>query len=141
MFDAVATGPVLITTVVVAALDTHPDELVTIRLYTPPVAAVAFAIVGFCTLEVKPFGPVHAYVVMPAGPPVRFTVEPTQTGPLFVAVATGRALITTVVVAAIEVHPVELVTTRLYAPAAAAVTPAIDGLWRAEVKPFGPVHA
>src|SRR5674536_26511 len=53
---------------------------------------------------------------MPAGP-VRVRGVPTQTGPLLVAVATGRALTTTVVVTAALLHPLALVTTILYTPA------------------------
>jgi hypothetical protein len=34
---------------------------------------------------------------MPVGPPVRFNGDPTQTGPLLVAVAAGGILTTTVV--------------------------------------------
>jgi len=48
---------------------------------------------------VKPFGPVHEYVVMAAGPPVRVKEVPTHTGPLLLAVATGNAFTVTAVVA------------------------------------------
>ena len=70
---------------------------------------------GLWIAEVNPFGPVHAYVVILAGPPVRFRVPPTQTGPLFVAVATGLAgwaLMTTLPDAG-ETHPAALVTVKL----------------------------
>ena len=35
---------------------------VTVTEYVPASAVVAFARVGFCADEVKPFGPVHEYV-------------------------------------------------------------------------------
>ena len=35
---------------------------VTVTEYVPASAVVAFAFVGFCNAELKPFGPVHAYV-------------------------------------------------------------------------------
>ena len=47
-------------------------------------------------------GPVHAYDVMPVGPPFNINVVPAHIGPLFDAVATGNALTTTVVVIAAE---------------------------------------
>ena len=63
-------------------------------------AAIALAdTVGLCNADVKPFGPVHEYVVITAGPPVRFNVVPAHTGPLLVAVATGKAFTVTAVVA------------------------------------------
>ena len=62
--------------------------------------AVALAdTVGLCNADVKPFGPVHEYVVIAAGPPVRVNVVPAHTGPLLVAVATGKAFTVTAVVA------------------------------------------
>jgi len=63
-------------------------------------AAVTLAdTVGLRNAEVKPFGPVHEYVVIPAGPPVRDNEVPAHTGPLLLAVATGNAFTVTVVVA------------------------------------------
>jgi hypothetical protein len=60
--------------------------------------------VGVWVADVKPSGPVHAYDAMPEGPPFNINVEPAHTGPLLPAVATGKALTTTVVVAGSEVH-------------------------------------
>ena len=63
-------------------------------------AAVALAdTVGLRNADVKPLGPVHEYVVIAAGPPVRVNVVPMHTGPLLLAVATGRAFTVTAVVA------------------------------------------
>src|SRR5674476_1312447 len=138
---AVATGRALTTTVVVTAALLHPLALVTTRLYTPAMPRVALAdTVGLCVVLVYPNGPVHEDVVMPAGP-VRVRGVPTQTGPLFVAVATGRALTTTVVVTAALLHPLALVTTRLYTPAMPRVALADTvGLCVVLVYPNGPVH-
>ena len=41
-------------------------------------AEVAPVIVGLCEDAVNPLGPVHAYEVMPVGPPVSWMVWPTQ---------------------------------------------------------------
>ena len=35
---------------------------VAVTEYVPDIPVVALAIVGFCRLDVKPFGPVHEYV-------------------------------------------------------------------------------
>src|SRR5674536_180962 len=78
---------------------------------------------------------------MPAGP-VRVRGVPTQTGPLLVAVATGRALTTTVVVTAALLHPLALVTTILYTPAMPRVALADTvGLCVVLVYPNGPVSS
>jgi hypothetical protein len=69
---------------------------------------------------------VHAYVVIPEGPPVRFRVPPVQTGLLDVAVGTGIGAIATSTVLDAE-HPFALVTVKVYGPPATAVTPVIDG--------------
>ena len=61
--------------------------------------AVALAdTVGLCNADVYPLGPVHEYVVIPTGPPVRLNVVPIQTGPLLLAVATGTVYTVTVAV-------------------------------------------
>ena len=65
---------------------------------------------------------------------------PTHTGLLLDAVAVGNAL-TTTTVEADPVHPLELVTVSVYVPAAAAVTPGMDGFCNEELNEFGPVHA
>src|SRR5450759_359899 len=52
----------------------------------------------------------------------------------------GAALTTTVVWPGADIWPTTVAVT-LYVPAFAATTPGIDGFWREDVKPFGPVHA
>jgi hypothetical protein len=109
---ALAFGETVTTTDVVAIL-WQPKLLVTLRVYVPAIAIVALAdTVGFCRDEVKPLGPVHAYVVIPAGPPVRVNAVPEQTGPLFDAVAVGVAgcALTTTLAEDAEVHPAALDT-------------------------------
>ena len=59
LFEAVALPPCSTFTTVVAT-DTQPFAPVTVTLYVPPIAAVAFATTGFCCVLVKPFGPLHA---------------------------------------------------------------------------------
>ena len=86
---AVAAGNAFTVTVVVAVL-VHPLASVTVRVYVPAIAAVALADTeGLRNADVNPFGPVHEYVVMPAGPPVRLRAVPAHTGPLLLAVAAG----------------------------------------------------
>jgi hypothetical protein len=87
----------------------------------PPSAVVALARVGFWSADVKPFGPVHAYVA-----PTTVGVEseinaPSQYGPPFDAVGVaGVAFTTTVVVPAAEVQPLTVIVTELI-PASAVV--------------------
>ena len=52
-------GVALTTTFVVPAAEVQPLT-VTVTEYVPASAVVAFVRVGFCSAEVKPFGPVHA---------------------------------------------------------------------------------
>jgi hypothetical protein len=54
-----ADGIGLTITLVEVAILVHPFT-VTVKLYDPELATVAFVIVGFCTDEVNPFGPLHA---------------------------------------------------------------------------------
>jgi hypothetical protein len=71
---------------------------------------------------------------------VKLSVSPTHTGELLPAVgAAGVALITTVVVAVGEVHPLT-VTVTVYTPDAAVVTLGMDGSSREDVKLLGPVQ-
>jgi hypothetical protein len=57
-----------------------------------------------------------------------------------VAVAVGPALTTTVVEAALA-HPLALVTVRVYEPALMMAALVMEGLWRDDVNPLGPVQA
>jgi hypothetical protein len=52
-------GVALTTTLVLPAAEVQPFT-VTVTEYVPASASVAFDFVGFCSAEVKPFGPVHA---------------------------------------------------------------------------------
>ena len=54
-------GVALTTTFVLPAALMQPLT-VTVTEYVPPSAVVALLRVGFCSVDVKPFGPVHAYV-------------------------------------------------------------------------------
>jgi len=54
-------GVALTTTFVVPAADVQPLTVM-VTEYVPASAVVAFARVGFWSADVKPFGPVHAYV-------------------------------------------------------------------------------
>src|SRR5205814_10453487 len=56
-------GVGLTTTLVVPAGEVQPFTVM-VTEYVPASAVVAFARVGFCCDEVKPFGPVHAYVAL-----------------------------------------------------------------------------
>ena len=52
-------GVALTTTLVVPAAEVQPLTAI-VTEYVPASAVVAFALVGFCCVEAKPFGPVHA---------------------------------------------------------------------------------
>jgi hypothetical protein len=54
-------GAGLMTTFVVPAADVQPFTVM-VTEYVPASAVVALARVGFCSEDVKPFGPVHEYV-------------------------------------------------------------------------------
>src|SRR5436305_1756618 len=107
----------------------------------PASAGAAFARVGFCSDDVKPFGPVHAYVALATSGVESEIVEPSQYGPpLAAAGVAGVAVTATLVVPAAELQP-PAVTVTEYVPASAAVAFARVGFCSVEVKPFGPVHA
>ena len=97
--------------------------------------------VGFCSKEVKPFGPVHEYVAPLTVGVESWTVAPWQYGPPFDAVGVaGVGFTTTVVEPGAEVQPLTVTVTE-YVPASASVALERVGFCSAEVKPFGPVHA
>ena len=54
---------VLTVAVVVATVDV-PPLVVAVTLYRPLAAVLAFAMAGFCCVDVNPFGPLHAYVAL-----------------------------------------------------------------------------
>jgi len=77
--------------------------------------------VGFCSVEVNPFGPVHAYVAPAMVEAVSETVAPSQYGPPFDAVGVaGFALTMTDVDPAAEVQPFTVTVTE-YVPALAVI--------------------
>src|SRR5664280_627964 len=77
-------------------------------------------ITGLCNVELNPLGPVHAYVVILPGPPVRLSEVPGMRGPLLDAVAIGVAGCALMIIFPDdgEVHPDALVTAKLYVFAA-----------------------
>jgi hypothetical protein len=141
VFDAVGVAGIgLITTLVVPAAEVQPLT-VTVTEYVPASAAVMLERVGFCSADVKPFGPVHAYVAPETVGVESEIVPPVQYGPLFDAVGVaGIGFTTTDVVPATE-GQVFTVTVTEYVPASATVMLERVGFCSADVKPFGPVHA
>src|SRR5204863_158936 len=108
--------------------------------YVPASAVVALERVGFCWVDVKPFGPVHEYVAPLTNAVESEMVAPSQYGPPLLAVGVaGAALTTTFVVPAAEVHPFTVIVTE-YVPASAVVALERVGFCCVDVKPFGPVH-
>src|SRR5436190_15938346 len=105
----------------------------------PASAAVAVGRVGFWSVEVKPFGPLHAYVAPGTAGVESEIVSPAQYGPPLLAIAAPFESMTLVVPAA-EVQP-STVTVTAYVPKSAAVALGRVGFCCADVKPFGPVHA
>src|SRR5436189_5314154 len=98
----------------------------------PASAVVALERVGFCSAEVKPFGPVHEYVAPATVGVESAMVAPSQYGPPFAAVGVaGVALTTTLVVPAAEVQPLTVMVTE-YVPASAVVEWDVVGMWSAE---------
>lgn len=100
-----AAGTAFTTTVVVPAALVQPPT-VTVTEYVPAIAAVAEGRVGSSKADVNVAGPVQLYVAPAIVLDVKLIVEPTQSGELLPAVgAAGVAFTTTVVVAAVLVHP------------------------------------
>jgi len=115
VFDAVGVaGGAVTVTFVVAVLEGQPLR-VTVTEYVPDAAAVAWLMVGFCTFEVKPFGPVQEYVAPLQNEEKSETVAPTQYGPPLLANVEGMPLTTTLVEPAAEVHPLTVTVTE-YVP-------------------------
>src|SRR5205823_5441078 len=72
-------------TFVVPAREVQPSTL-TVTAYVPKSAAVALGRVGFCCADVKPFGPVHAYVALLTVAVESAMVLPSQYGPPLLAI-------------------------------------------------------
>lgn len=120
-------GVVFTTTVAVPAAEVHPPT-VTVTLYVPAIAVVAFTLFGVRVPFVYEPGPVHAYVAPESVGVDNAMVDPVHTGDVAVAVGiAGVALIITVVVPAAEVQPL-VVTVKLYVPPIAAVAEPMLGL-------------
>lgn len=135
----VAGMAVLTTTFVVPAAEVQPLTVM-VTEYVPASAVAAFARVGFCNGDAKPFGPVQAYVAPLTVGVESAMVEPAQNGPPFDAAgAAGIGLTTTAVVPPAEGQPFTVTVTK-YVPASAAVALACVGFCSDEVKPFGPVQ-
>jgi hypothetical protein len=139
-FDAVGVAGIGLTkTLVEPAADVQPFT-VTVTEYVPASATVALERVGFCSAEVKPFGPVHEYVAPETVGVESAIVAPSQYGPPFDAVGVaGVGFTTTFVVPAAEVQPLTVTVTE-YVPAKAVVALERVGFCSADVKPAGPVH-
>src|SRR5204863_3606503 len=106
VFVAVGVAGVALTmTFVVPAADVQLLSVI-VTEYAPASAVVALARVGFCSEDVKPFGPVHEYVAPLTVGVFSWIVDPAQDGPPVVAVGVaGVALTTTFVVPAADVQP------------------------------------
>src|SRR6218665_412187 len=103
-------------------------------------AVVELVMVGFCTDEVKEFGPDHAYVAPDTAGVDRLMVLPVQTGVLLDAVGVaGEEFTTTAVVPTALVQPL-VVTVTLYVPAMAVVELVMLGFCTDDVNEFGPVQ-
>jgi hypothetical protein len=138
LFTVGVKGVRLTVTTVVAGELAQP--LFATTVYVPAAASVALAIVGFCCVEVNPFGPVQLYVAPAIVLAVRLIGVPVHTGVLLPAVGVaGAELTVAVTVPAALVQPFT-VTVSEYVPVAATVTPDIDGFCEEEVNPFGPVQ-
>jgi hypothetical protein len=113
------------TTTVVLLVPVHPSALA-VTVYVPAAEDPTPVIVGFCTFELKPLGPVQAYVAPANDVAVKFRLVPSQTGVLLPAVMAGAGLITTVVLPGAEVQ-LFTVTVTEYTPALATIAVAIVG--------------
>ena len=138
LFPAVgAEGGGVSVTVTVPADPVHPF-VVAVTEYVPTLEVVTPVMTGFCDVDEKLFGPLHAYVV-PVELAVSETSLPGQTGELLPATgAAGEALIVTVADPDPPAAHPGTVTETEYVPAAAVLTPAMLGFCTASVKPLGP---
>ena len=103
--------------IVVAAADIQPAT-VTVRLYVPDAAMVAFEMIGFCKALVNPFGPVHEYTALATAFVVSDKVLPLQIGPLLNAAGVAGGLGSDKVngPAIFEVHPLSVTKIFEYVP-------------------------
>jgi hypothetical protein len=138
LLAAVGAGGVVFTVTPVLAAVEQPFT-VAVTTYVPEAAAVTLARTGFWSAELKPFGPVQAYVAPATGAAVSASVPPAHRGLLLPATGTAGDALTTPEVLELEVWPLNVRVT-VYVPVAAGVAVAITGFWRVDVKPFGPVQ-
>jgi hypothetical protein len=112
---------------------------VTVTLYVPLMAVVAFGRVGFWRLELNGTLAPQLYVA-PAPAPVtdRRMLLPTHRGLLLLSCGLISWLIVTCVVATC-VQPLAVLTVTLYTPLMAAVALGRLGFWALELK-LGPLH-
>lgn len=105
---AVALGRLVSPVTFTVAAAVQPFELaVTVTIYAPAALAV-----GFCEVDVNPFGPLQLYVAPDAGVAVRLTVGVGQViGPFTVAPAAGGVLFRFTVAVAVAVQLFELLVT------------------------------
>ena len=100
-----AAGIAFITTFVVPAILVQPLT-VTVTEYIPAAAVVTLLSDGFCCVDVKPFGPVHAYDAPATLLAFNIKVLPEHTGLLLDAVgATGVGIIVTLTLPTLLVQP------------------------------------
>ena len=133
-------GMAFTTTLVAPAAEVQPVTVI-VTEYVPASAVAAFERVGFCSDEVKPFGPLHEYVAPLTSGVESWMVAPAQYGPVFDAVGVaGVGFTTTLVVPAAELQPLTVIVTE-YVPASAVAAFERVGFCSDDVKPFGPVHA
>ena len=118
----------------------HPAT-VTYAEYTPLASVDAPGIVGFCSVELKLFGPFQLKVAPPGLPAVKLSVDPAQSVEVPPAMgAAGVAFTMVFTVPAGLLQPREI-TVNEYIPAAAVVVAATVGFCAVDVKPCGPDHA
>ena len=104
-------GVAFTTTFVDPAAEVQPFTVM-VTEYVPASAVVAFERVGFCADDVKPFGPVHAYVAPATVGVESAIVAPSQYGPpLDAGGVAGRVFTTTFVDPAADVHPFTVTVT------------------------------
>ena len=97
-----------LTTTAIVPVPTQPFASVTEIEYVPDAPAVTGLILGFCALEVKPFGPVQDQdtpLLL-----LKFSDAPTHTGVLLL-IEGVKLVFTTTVVVAVEVHPFAVTVT------------------------------
>jgi catabolite regulation protein CreA len=140
LLEAVGVAGVVFTTTAVVPVPLVHPLVVTVTLYVPAMATVAFVRVGFWAEDVKEDGPVHEYVAPATAGVERLIVFPVHTGELLDALGVaGVVLMTIAVVPAALVHPL-VVTVTLYVPAMATVALVRVGFWTEDVNEAGPVH-